>query len=66
MSETIGELQAPVRLLLTPGPSSIDPRVYRAMASPVVGHLDPWFLQMMGETQIRSLLPAPAELKLPS
>jgi len=52
MSQDIGELRAPVRLLLTPGPSSIDPRVYRAMASPVVGHLDPWFLQMMGETQV--------------
>lgn len=52
MSEIIGELSPPVRLLLTPGPSSIDPRVYRAMASPVVGHLDPWFLQMMGEVQV--------------
>jgi alanine-glyoxylate transaminase / serine-glyoxylate transaminase / serine-pyruvate transaminase len=52
MSDTIGELVPPVRLLLTPGPSCIDPRVYRAMASPVVGHLDPWFLQMMSDTQV--------------
>jgi alanine-glyoxylate transaminase / serine-glyoxylate transaminase / serine-pyruvate transaminase len=52
MNEKIGELVPPVRLLLTPGPSCIDPRVYRAMAAPVVGHLDPWFLKMMEETQI--------------
>jgi alanine-glyoxylate transaminase/serine-glyoxylate transaminase/serine-pyruvate transaminase len=30
----------------------MDPRVYRAMASPLVGHLDPWFLEMMGEVQV--------------
>jgi alanine-glyoxylate transaminase/serine-glyoxylate transaminase/serine-pyruvate transaminase len=38
--------------MLTPGPSSIDPRVYRALATPVVGHLDPWFKGCMDETQI--------------
>src|SRR5205823_7007097 len=36
----------------TPGPSSIDPRVYRAMATPLVGHMDPWFKGCMEETQI--------------
>jgi alanine-glyoxylate transaminase/serine-glyoxylate transaminase/serine-pyruvate transaminase len=51
MKEIIGELAPPVRILLTPGPSNIDPRVYRALASPVVGHLDPWFLEMMGDVQ---------------
>jgi alanine-glyoxylate transaminase / serine-glyoxylate transaminase / serine-pyruvate transaminase len=30
----------------------MDPRVYRAMASPLVGHLDPWFLEMMGDVQV--------------
>jgi len=30
----------------------IDPVVYRAMANPQVGHLDPWFTHMMGELQI--------------
>jgi len=35
-----------------PGPSSIDPRVYRAMATPLVGHMDPWFKGCMDETQI--------------
>src|ERR1700726_908079 len=51
MTQTVGELNPPVRLMLTPGPSSIDPRVYRAMATPLVGHLDPWFKTCMDETQ---------------
>jgi alanine-glyoxylate transaminase/serine-glyoxylate transaminase/serine-pyruvate transaminase len=48
----IGELAPPMRLMMTPGPSSIDPRVYRALAAPVVGHLDPFFKTCMDETQI--------------
>jgi alanine-glyoxylate transaminase/serine-glyoxylate transaminase/serine-pyruvate transaminase len=48
----IGELVPPMRLMMTPGPSSIDPRVYRALAAPVVGHIDPWFKTCMEETQI--------------
>jgi len=52
MTQPIGELNPPVRLMLTPGPSSIDPRVYRAMATPLVGHMDPWFRGCMDETQI--------------
>ncbi|MGA7089112.1 MAG: alanine--glyoxylate aminotransferase family protein [Candidatus Acidiferrales bacterium] len=51
MAEIIGELNPPVRVMLTPGPSCMDPRVYRALAAPLVGHLDPWFLEMMGEVQ---------------
>ena len=51
MSEIIGELVPPTRVMLTPGPSSMDPRVYRAMAAPLVGHLDPWFLEMMTDVQ---------------
>jgi alanine-glyoxylate transaminase/serine-glyoxylate transaminase/serine-pyruvate transaminase len=52
MTQHIGELNPPVRLMLTPGPSSIDPRVYRAMATPLVGHMDPWFQGCMDDTQI--------------
>lgn len=48
----IGVLAPPMRLMMTPGPSSIDPRVYRALAAPVVGHLDPWFKTCMDETQV--------------
>ena len=52
MSERIGELNPPTRLMLTPGPSCVDPRVYRAMATPLVGHHEPWFLNMMGDVQV--------------
>lgn len=52
MNEPIGELNPPVRLMLTPGPSCMDPRVYRALATPLVGHLDPWFTEMMGDVQV--------------
>jgi alanine-glyoxylate transaminase / serine-glyoxylate transaminase / serine-pyruvate transaminase len=48
----IGELAPPMRLMMTPGPSSVDPRVYRALAAPIVGHLDPWFRTCMDETQV--------------
>jgi alanine-glyoxylate transaminase / serine-glyoxylate transaminase / serine-pyruvate transaminase len=51
MTEVIGELLPPERILLTPGPSCLDPRVYRALAAPLVGHVDPWFTEMMGDVQ---------------
>ncbi|HTV57921.1 MAG TPA: alanine--glyoxylate aminotransferase family protein [Verrucomicrobiae bacterium] len=51
MGERLGELVPPNRILLTPGPSCMDPRVYKAMCAPLVGHLDPWFMGMMGEVQ---------------
>ncbi len=40
----------PERLLMGPGPSNPDPRVLEAMARPMVGHLDPYFLHVMDET----------------
>ena len=52
MTNAIGELNPPTRLMMTPGPCSIDPRVYRALAMPIVGHLDPWFRGCMEETQV--------------
>ena len=52
MTQHIGELNPPVRLMLTPGPSSVDPRVYRALATPLVGHMDPWFKGCMDDTQV--------------
>jgi alanine-glyoxylate transaminase/serine-glyoxylate transaminase/serine-pyruvate transaminase len=52
MTQQVGELNPPYRLMLTPGPSSVDPRVYRALAAPLVGHLDPWFKTCMDETQV--------------
>jgi len=52
MTEHIGELLAPARLMLTPCPCSIDPRVYRALATPLVGHMDPFFISLMGDVQV--------------
>jgi alanine-glyoxylate transaminase/serine-glyoxylate transaminase/serine-pyruvate transaminase len=52
MNPKFGELLPPTRLMLTPGPSNVHPRVYRAMATPLVGHLDPWFMEMMGDVQV--------------
>jgi len=51
MNEINGELLPPTRLMLTPGPSNMHPRVYRALATPLVGHVDPWFTSMMGDVQ---------------
>ncbi len=34
-----------------PGPSDIHPRVLAALGTPTVGHLDPYFLQVMDELQ---------------
>src|SRR5262245_1199343 len=46
-----GQLNPPQRLLLGPGPSDVHPRVLSAMATPLLGHLDPAFLESMQETQ---------------
>ena len=48
------DLNLSPRILLGPGPSMVHPRVLRAMATPLVGHLDPEFLEIMRE--IRELL----------
>src|SRR5262245_47317173 len=37
------------RILLGPGPSLIPPRVLRAMSAPVLSHLDPDFVPLLGE-----------------
>ena len=39
------------RLLLGPGPSDAHPRVLAAMTTPLLGHLDPQYLQIMDEVQ---------------
>ncbi|QBD78555.1 alanine--glyoxylate aminotransferase family protein [Ktedonosporobacter rubrisoli] len=50
LAETLPELAPPYRLLLGPGPCNIDPRVFRALAAPQLGHLDPEMIRIMGET----------------
>jgi len=41
----------PKRLLFGPGPTQVHPRVYEAMAQPVVGHLDPYFFEISQANQ---------------
>lgn len=62
--KSFGELRPGSRVLLGPGPSDVDPRVLRAMATPVIGHLDPDFLRIMDETRelIRSAFQTGNEL----
>jgi alanine-glyoxylate transaminase/serine-glyoxylate transaminase/serine-pyruvate transaminase len=49
--KTTAELNPSKRLLMGPGPSDVHPRVLRAMATPLLGHLDPEFLKLMNETK---------------
>lgn len=44
-------LVPPVRVLMGPGPSDIHPRVLEALAKPTVGHLDPYYLEIMNAMQ---------------
>ncbi|MEC3908631.1 alanine--glyoxylate aminotransferase family protein [Tamlana sp. 2201CG12-4] len=39
------------RYLMGPGPSDAHPRVLKAMATPLIGHLDPQFVSMMDEVK---------------
>ncbi len=48
---TFTDLDTPERILLGPGPSMVHPRVLRAMAHPLLGHLDPKFVELMKEVQ---------------
>ncbi len=40
------------RVLMGPGPSNVSARVLQAMSAPCIGHLDPYFLSVMDETQL--------------
>lgn len=51
MTTLPGQLAPAPRLLLGPGPSDAHPRVLAAMTTPLLGHLDPQFLELMAETQ---------------
>jgi alanine-glyoxylate transaminase/serine-glyoxylate transaminase/serine-pyruvate transaminase len=44
-------LKPPTRYLFGPGPTMVHPRVYEAIAKPIVGHLDAYFIQVMGDVQ---------------
>lgn len=49
-----GELLPSARILLGPGPTMADPRVLRAMATPLLGQFDPEFTAIMGEVMALS------------
>ena len=55
------------RLLMGPGPSNVSPRVLAAMAQPLVGHLDPEFLDLMNriQRQLRALFGTANRLTIP-
>src|SRR5690554_303798 len=48
-AEPAAALNPPIRILMGPGPSDIHPRVLQAIAKPTVGHLDPYYLELMNE-----------------
>jgi len=49
VARSASSVQPPKRLLYGPGPSQVDNRVYKAMAKPIVGHLDPYFFTVFEE-----------------
>lgn len=62
-----GELRPSKRILLGPGPSDVSPRVLRALSTPLLGHLDPEFIQLMEETKglLRSVFQTQNPLTVP-
>ena len=51
---SIQSFHPPVRTLMGPGPSDVNPRILEAMSRPTIGHLDPVFVDMM--EQMKELL----------
>lgn len=49
---TISSFHPPVRTLMGPGPSDVNPRILQALARPTLGHLDPLFVAMMDEMKV--------------
>jgi alanine-glyoxylate transaminase/serine-glyoxylate transaminase/serine-pyruvate transaminase len=54
-------------LLMGPGPSCVAPEVYRALALPTVGHLDPRFISVRDKikSMLRTVMGTANELTLP-
>ena len=51
MSSVPPSLCPPIRTLMGPGPSDIHPQVLEAMSRSTVGHLDPFYLEIMDQLQ---------------
>src|SRR5213594_2040346 len=54
MADVPGDLLPGARILLGPGPTMADPRVLKAMATPLLGQFDPEFTAIMGEVMALS------------
>ena len=67
LPQTTTDLNPSARVLMGPGPSGVHPRVLRAMATPLLGYLDPEFLALLDETQalMRYVYQTKNELTLP-
>lgn len=61
------ELNTTARFLMGPGPSDAHPRVLQAMAAPLIGHLDPQFIDIMDgvKDMLRQLFQTENRLTLP-
>lgn len=46
---TFSELNTPLRTIMTPGPVEVDPRVLRALSTPILGQFDPAFTAIMND-----------------
>lgn len=51
MTHTYADLDPSPRILLGPGPSMVHPRVLRTMATPLIGYMDPEFLEIMADVK---------------
>src|SRR4030095_2841210 len=65
--EMAPKINPPLRTLLGPGPSPVNPRVLQSLSLPVIGHLDPAFLKFMDESMamLRELFQTQNRLALP-
>ncbi|MEK6221883.1 MAG: alanine--glyoxylate aminotransferase family protein [Chloroflexota bacterium] len=61
------DLNPSPRILLGPGPSMAHPRVTKALSTPLIGHLDPEFIQIMNDVQelLRFVFQTENELTIP-
>ncbi|MFC1892050.1 pyridoxal-phosphate-dependent aminotransferase family protein [Thermodesulfobacteriota bacterium] len=61
------DLDPGVRVLMGPGPSDVSPRVLEALSAPCIGHLDPYFLEVMDEAQqlLRYVFQADYDISIP-
>lgn len=50
------QLNTSNRILMGPGPSDVHPRVLKAMSTPLVGHLDPEFVEIMDDIKTMAKL----------